>query len=347
MQSWEKILDEYGQIVEKELTDFLEKEIVESARYHDFIEKLYKELYDYIFRGGKRLASCSTLLVYKGFGKEIDDDIKAISIGIELIRHSILIHDDLVDNDELRRGALTIHEIYSKDKDPRFGNGIAIFSGNLLYSLALKAFRKSGYNLSRISNVTDLFIEGFKEVNESQVLDLLFEYKKPDIDEWYKMASKRAASLFKFSLLIGAILADAPKRDIELLREAAENIGYCFDIQDDIIDTFATEEQYGRKPGGDILKSKKPLHIVYTYMMGDQSQIDILHDSIQKGSLRDLEHIEEIIANCGALDAAKNCSRDHAKIAKKLILSTSINKEAKEFFVSFIEYVEKSLDWYK
>jgi len=346
MQSWEKILDECGQIVEKELADFLEKEIVESAGYHDFIEKLYKELYDYIFRGGKRLASCSTLLVYKGFGKEIDDNIKAISIGIELIRHSILIHDDLVDNDDLRRGALTIHKIYSKDMDPRFGNGVAIFSGNLLYALALKAFRKSGYNLTKFI-VTDLFIEGFKEVNESQVLDLLFEYKKSDINEWYKMASKRAASLFKFSLLIGAILADAPKRDIELLREAAENIGYCFDIQDDIIDTFATEEQYGRKPGGDILKNKKPLHVVYTYMMGDQSQIDVLHDSIQKGSLRDLENIREIIVNCGALDAAKNCSRDHAEMAKKLILSTSINKEAKEFFVSFIDYVEKSLDWYK
>ncbi len=347
MQSWEKILDEYGQIVEMELAEFLKNEMVESARYHDFIEKLYKELYDYIFRGGKRLASCSTLLVYRGFGKEIDDNIKAVSIGIELIRHSILIHDDLVDDDELRRGAFTIHKIYSKERDPRFGNGVAIFSGNLLYALALKAFLKSGYDLTRLVKVTDLFNNGFKEVNDSQVLDLLFEYKKPDIDEWYKMASKRAASLFRFSLLVGAILADAPKRDIELLREAAENIGYCFDIQDDIIDTFATEEQYGRKPGGDILKNKKPLHVVYTYMMGDQSQIDLLQDSIQKSSSQKLEHVRETIANCGALDAAKNCSKDHAEMAKKLILSTSINNETKEFFVSFIGYVEKSLDWYK
>jgi geranylgeranyl diphosphate synthase type II len=86
-------------------------------------------------------------------------------------------------------------------------------------------------------------------VNESQVLDLLFEYKTPDVNEWYVMASKRAASLFKASLLVGAVLADASEKDLRLLGEAAEHIGYCFDIQDDIIDTFASEEQYGRRPG--------------------------------------------------------------------------------------------------
>ena len=184
-------------------------------------------------------------------------------------------------------------------------------------------------------------------MNESQVLDLLFEHKKPDVNEWYVMASKRAASLFKASLLIGAMLADASDRDLELLREVGEHIGYCFDIQDDIIDTFALEEQYGRKPGGDISKHKKPLHIVYTYMMADPAQLETIESAAYMGRLEDLEKIRKVISDCGGLEAAKSRSREHANLAKKLISETNMSPEVKDFFNSFIDYVKESLNWYK
>lgn len=339
MSDWEKTLDNYSLMIEEKLSSLLEKETENAINYHDFIGRLYRNLREYTSRRGKRLASCSTLLAYKGFNGEVDDRILDVCAGIELYRHSILLHDDLVDNDETRRGGSTIHNRYSHEHDIRFGDGLAVFAGNILYTLAVKAFSSSGFESGKIVEVLNLLNDAFQAVNESQVLDLLFEYKTPDVNEWYVMASKRAASLFKASLLVGAVLADASEKDLRLLGEAAEHIGYCFDIQDDIIDTFASEEQYGRRPGGDLSKHKKPLHIVYAYMMADQSRLE--------NALEDLNKIRKVLSDCGALEEAKNRSRKHADSAKKLISETTMSREAKDFYISFIDYVKESLNWYK
>ncbi|MEM2936729.1 MAG: polyprenyl synthetase family protein [Candidatus Bathyarchaeia archaeon] len=186
-------------------------------------------------------------------------------------------------------------------------------------------------------------------VNESQILDLLFEYKEPDVGEWYRMASRRAASLFRITILTGAILGNAPENDLQLLGETAVHVGYSFDIQDDIIDTFASREQYGRIPGGDMARGKKPLHMVYTLKLADQRQLETLKKIINKRwvSQRNLEEVRAIIRECGALEAAKEESRKHAERAKALIAQTGLSVETKGFFSSLISYIEESLDWYK
>jgi len=347
MSAWEKTLDRYGLMIEERLSSFLEKETKDASDYHDFIGRLYEVLHEYTARRGKRLASCSTLLAYKGFNKGVDDLILSVCVGIELYRHSILVHDDLVDGDESRRGSSTVHKKYAREHDARFGDCLAVFTGNMLYALALKALSGSGFEPGKIVQVSNMLNNAFQAVNESQVLDLLFEYKKPDVDEWYVMASKRAVSLFKASLLIGAVLADAPENDLRLLREAAEHIGFCFDIQDDIIDTFASEEQYGRRPGGDLSRRKKPLHIVYTYLMARPEQLETIPSKAGMITRDDLDRIRRVISECGALEAAKSRSRVHADSAKKLILETNMSQEVKDFFNSFIDYVKESLNWYK
>lgn len=347
MTEYEKLLDENSAKIEKNLSNFLKKEIEFACGYHSFIESLYKNLYEFTFSGGKRLASCSTLLIYKGYSDKIDRKILSVCSGIELYRHSILIHDDLVDADKLRRGAKTIHAMYSEDYNTRFGDSVAIFAGNIYYTLAVNAFIDSTFSSNRILKVMRILNCAFKDVNDSQLLDLLFENKIPSIDEWYIMASKRAASLFRASMLIGATLANAPSKDVLLLKEAAENIGYCFDIQDDIIDTFASKDQYGRSPGEDLLKNKKPLHIVYTLMMASQSQLRVLQNITEKNISENLPKIRKIISDCGALEEAKKKSIQHAYKAKKLILETKMNDDVKNFYVSFIDYVKDSLNWYK
>ncbi len=346
MTDWEETLDKYSQMIQNQFTNILATEKKSAHSYHSFIGRVYDDLSKYLTRKGKRLASCSTLLIYNGYNKIIDEKILNIGVGIELYRHAILVHDDLVDNDEIRRGEPTIHKIYSKEYDTRFGNGAAVFIGNILNNLALKYLLKSGFGLKKTIAIVSLLNTVSQEVNESQTLDLLFEYTNPNVNEWYIMASKRAASLFKASILIGAILADAPENDIQLLQKAAEQIGYCFDIQDDIIDTYASKEQYGRRSGGDLLKNKKPLYIVYTYQLATQQQLKAMKYAIVNHP-NDLTIIKKIIVDCGALDAAKNRSREHANSAKKLISKTHMNTEIKKFFITFIDYIKDSLNWYK
>jgi geranylgeranyl diphosphate synthase type II len=237
--------------------------------------------------------------------------------------------------------------MYSEDYNTRFGDSVAIFAGNIYYTLAVNAFIDSTFSSNRILEVIKILNNAFKDVNDSQLLDLLFEHKIPSINEWYIMASKRAASLFRACMVIGATLANAPDKDVILLKEAAENIGYCFDIQDDIIDTFASEDQYGRKPGEDLSKNKKPLHIIYTHMMVSQSQLRVLKNLTDKNVSQNLSKIRKLISDCGALGEAKKKSIQHADKAKNLILKTKMNDDVKNFYVSFIDYVKDSLNWYK
>jgi geranylgeranyl pyrophosphate synthase len=347
--SWEKTLDQYGILIERKLNDYFAKNIKAAEAYHPFIKKVYTDARNYVLRKGKRLASCSTLLTYKGYTDKIDNQILNVCVSIELYRHSILVHDDLIDQDNFRRGGKTLHRLLAVGYDERLGEGTAVFLGNIVYTLALQSILDSGFPVAKLREVIHLLTTGYRNVNESQILDLLFEYKEPDVAEWAIMASRRAASLFKTTILAGAILAEAPKKDLSLLEAAATHIGYAFDIQDDIIDTFATQQQYGRPPGGDIALGKKPLHIVYLAQLTKGTKLNTLRKIIGKKQIasEELEAIKTMLKESGALKTAKEKSRKHAETAKKLVTQTNLNKETKSFLTSFITYIEESLDWYK
>ena len=96
--SWEETLDHYGLLIKGKLKDFLSEAKNAAKIYHPFIENVYLNIEEFILRGGKRLASCSTLLTYKGYAGDVDERILKMCVGIELLRHCILVHDDLIDN---------------------------------------------------------------------------------------------------------------------------------------------------------------------------------------------------------------------------------------------------------
>ncbi|MDH5437888.1 MAG: polyprenyl synthetase family protein [Candidatus Bathyarchaeota archaeon] len=345
---WEETLDQYGVLIDEELRNFFTETKNAAKTYHPFIEKVYSNMKEFVLRKGKRLASCSTLLTYKGYTSDIDTQILKVCVGIELYRHSILVHDDFIDKDEFRRGGKTFHRMFSED-DRRLGDGTAVFTGDMMYSMALRSIVNSGFAQKKLDRVLSMLLEGYRNVNESQILDLLFECKEPNADEWYVMASKRAASLFKTTILVGAVLGNAPEADLQPLGEAATHLGYSFDIQDDIIDTFASLEQYGRPPGGDLALGKKPLHVIYTLKLADRDGLNMLMSLTGKEhiSLESLEQVREVIRGSGGLKEAKEKSRSHAEKAKKLIAQTGLSGETKEFFASLITYIENSLNWYR
>jgi len=347
---WEETLEDYGVMIEERIKDYFKNLKEEAGRYHPFIADVYSNLEEFVLRRGKRLASCSTLLMYKGYTGRVDDNILDVCVGIEIYRHCILIHDDVIDMDTFRRGGRTIHQTFTEGYNGRFGEGVAVFLGNIAYSLASRVIMNSGFPEEKIVKSLSLLSKGYREVNESQILDLLFEYKRNvDVNEWLVMASKRAASLFKVTMLIGAVLGDASREDLKKLEEAAVNIGYAFDIQDDIIDTFADEEQYGKPPCRDIILGKKPLHVICALNLTDLEGSRNLRVLLGKKHLNreDIHLIRDMIRKSRGLEAAKEISRKHAEKARSLIIQTGLNDDVKEFFNSLIGYIEESLDWYK
>ncbi len=345
---WEELLDNYSSLIEQKLESYFSDLVQNAKNYHPLIRELYEKIHEYSLRKGKRLASCSTLLIYRGYTGRIDENILKVCTGIELYRHSILVHDDFVDNDEFRRGGKSFHKLFT-DHDKRFGERATVFAGDLIFALASQCISGSGFSIEKKGKALSLLTEGYCEVNESQILDLIFEYTYPEIDEWTKMAYNRAASLFRVSILAGAILGDAPEHDMVLLREAAISTGYSFDIQDDIIDLFASKKQYGRKPGGDLILGKKPLHIVLMRRRARKDELELLETVMHKKYITkaELEMIKQAVRRTGALESAKEESKRHAEIAKDLITRTKMSDEIKDLFYSLIDYVETSLDWYK
>jgi geranylgeranyl pyrophosphate synthase len=340
-------LQETSSLIEGELRRVFPSLQEESLRYHQFIGDNYKILQDFVLRRGKRLAASTTLMCYKGYKNNINQDILRICCGIELYRHAILIHDDIVDLENTRRGDKTIHKILGEKYDSRFGWGTAIFLGNILSSLGLILILKTNFDLDKLIRVSDLLLTNYKGVNESQILDLLFEYKNPDVEEWNSMADKRAVTLFRASILTGAFLGDANKEDTIKLENAAVNIGYAFDIQDDIIDTFSSPESYGRPCCGDITMGKRPLHIILTMNKNNEAKKFITNLKNKNLTIEDIEKIRNFVRKSGALQEAKIRSENHAKKAKELIEKTNLNKETKEFFYNITDYIKESLTWYE
>jgi geranylgeranyl pyrophosphate synthase len=155
--------------------------------------------------------------------------------------------------------------------------------------------------------------------------------------------------LFKVTLLTGAILADAPEADMKLLENAAVNMGFSFDIQDDIIDSFAKKEEYGRSTCLDISKNKKPLHVILALSSEDTKKAEGLRCLLGKQFLSygEKDLARQLLRETGGLDKAKEASKSHAQKARGFITQTALAEDVKRFFNSFIEYIEQSLNWYK
>lgn len=346
--SWEVTLDQYGRFIEDKIKEYLSEILDKAHTYHSFIATINEALKEFVLRKGKRLASFSTFLTYSSYAGKVDERILKVCVGIELYRHSILFHDDFVDKDDFRRGEKTVHRIFSELRDERFGEGIEVFLGDIAFALAVSAVMSSGFEEEKLIDVFRVISEGYHEVNESQILDLLFEGTDVSVEEWYVMASRRASSLFKVAMLVGAILGGASQKDSAALEEAAMNIGYSFDIQDDIIDTYATADQYGRSPGRDLTLGKKPLHVICTLTSSNQEKSEALRKLLCKRlTTEEVELAKLIIKDSGGLEESKKISRTHAEKAKMIIARTGLNEYSKNFFSSFINYIEESLEWYK
>ncbi|MFQ5712059.1 MAG: polyprenyl synthetase family protein [Candidatus Geothermarchaeales archaeon] len=342
--------------IDEELRKVLDEKIRGQRHSPPFIEEVYEFIKDYVLRRGKRLASSCTVMAFKGVKGEEDERILRAATSIEFFRHSILSHDDLVDEDELRRGEPSVHaafrdlhkERFRSGDSERFGDGMAVFIGNMLISLACEILCSSGFEAPDTQRALQLLTRNFRLVNDSQVLDLLFEFYEPTEEEWFAMARTRAPTLFETSILLGAILAGASEDQMEALRDYAWNIGYAFDIQDDIIGSFASEEEYGRPPMGDIALGKKTLFVIKALKKATGEDGFFLRRVLGKRGADggEIERFKEIVVKTGALEEARLKSRELAGKAVRALEVAGLSEEAEGFFVGLSDFIVESMEWY-
>ncbi len=208
---------------------------------------LYEPVQYVLSLGGKRIRPVLMLLGYN-LWKEQPEDILMPACGIETYHNYTLLHDDLMDNADVRRGHPTVHRRWDANK--------AILSGDSMLVLAYQ--RMQQVPADKLPAVLGLFTETALEIGEGQEYDMAFETRN-DVteDEYIEMIRLKTSVLLACALKIGAILADAPQQDADRLYRLGEQVGLAFQLQDDLLDVYGDPKVFGKAIGGDITSNKK------------------------------------------------------------------------------------------
>ena len=212
---------------------------------------LYEPIRYVLSLGGKRIRPVLMLLGYNLY-KDHPEDILMPALGLETYHNYTLLHDDLMDNADLRRGHQTVHK--------KWDANTAILSGDSMLVLAYQ--RRAQCDAAYLPQVLALFTETALEIGEGQQYDMDFENRN-DVteDEYIEMIRLKTSVLLACALKIGAILGGASKEDADLLYQFGEEIGLAFQLQDDLLDVYGDPKVFGKAIGGDITSNKK------TYML--------------------------------------------------------------------------------
>lgn len=210
-------------------------------------EGLYEPIEYVLSMGGKRLRPMLLLTTYRLFRPDYERAMSA-AVGIETYHNHTLLHDDLMDRADMRRGKATVHR--------RWNDNTAVLSGDTMLLLAYRLIASTA--VGRMEEVMALFTQSAIQICEGQQMDVNFE-TRADVSEaeYIEMIRLKTSVLLGCAAKMGALLADAPVADCDTLYAFAEKVGLAFQLQDDYLDTFGDPEVFGKKIGGDILCGKK------------------------------------------------------------------------------------------
>ena len=215
--------------------------------YPERPEGLYDPIRFILAGGGKRLRPMLLLTAYSLYHSDFTPAVSA-AIGIEMYHNHTLVHDDLMDHADVRRGRPTVHK--------RWNENTAVLSGDTMLLLAYRLIAQS--SVGRTDEVMRLFTDSAIEICEGQQYDVNFESRSDVTEaEYLEMIRLKTSVLLGCAAKMGALLADAPAADCEVLYRFAEKIGLAFQLQDDYLDAYGDSEVFGKKIGGDILCGKK------------------------------------------------------------------------------------------
>lgn len=240
----------------------LVNEFLNHLAYERKPASLYEPIKYVLSMGGKRIRPTLMLLAYNLF-KEDPEKILMNAIALETYHNYTLLHDDLMDNADMRRGHQTVHK--------KWDANTAILSGDSMLVLAYE--RMAQCDNQHLGKVLHLFTETALEIGEGQQYDMEFENRNDvNEEEYIEMIRLKTSVLLACALKIGAILADASEEDADNLYRFGEQIGLAFQLQDDYLDVYGDPKVFGKKIGGDITSNKKTFMLINAFNLANAEQ---------------------------------------------------------------------------
>ena len=265
--------------------DFLNEinAILENHPYNRQPESLYNPVRYVLEQGGKRIRPILMMLAYELY-KDHPEDIILPAVGLETYHNYTLLHDDLMDNADMRRGNQTVHK--------KWDANTAILSGDSMLVLAYRCMQQVSDN--KLRPVLETFTETALQVGEGQQYDMDFE-KRNDVseEEYIEMIRLKTSVLLACALKMGALLADAPKEDTDNLYKFGEQMGLAFQLQDDYLDVYGDPKVFGKAVGGDITSNKKTYMLINAFNRANTHQREEL---IRWTTAKEFDKQEKILA---------------------------------------------------
>jgi geranylgeranyl diphosphate synthase type II len=312
-----------------ELQELVSKKIKEK-KYSKYPEDLYDPL-DYIMSlGGKRMRPVLVLLAHHLYSDNHEEALDA-AIAVETFHNFSLIHDDIMDEAPIRRGKPTVHE--------KWNQNTAILSGDVMLIEAYELL--VNYKKEILPDLLKLFNRTAIEVCEGQQIDMLFETQQNvKVEEYIKMIELKTAVLLGCSLEIGAIIANAPADEAEMLYEYGRLMGIAFQLQDDYLDVYANPEKFGKQVGGDIIANKKTFLWIEAHRLANEQQSkDIAHwESIQVFKAEDkVTAITKIYNDLNIPQLTENKIKEYANQAFAILEKVKGKESVKALLVKLSE----------
>jgi len=281
-----------------------------------------KILYDaaghLIVNGGKRLRPFMVIKSCQILGGKTNNAMPAAS-AVEMVHNFTLVHDDIMDNDEMRHGVPTVHK--------KFGMSVAILAGDVLFSKAYQIISNSKLSPSATNQITSRLAKACVDVCEGQLFDIKMAEEKriPTQSEYIKMIGKKTAALFDVSCAMGAICATNKSQDISNLSSFGKNLGIAFQITDDLIGVMGDPKITKKPVGNDLREGKKSLPILMAInsAKGKNKKIILKAFGNSKASKNDLSNAVEVIRSLGIEENVRNQALKYAEHAEKSLAKYS------------------------
>lgn len=309
-------------------------EFLANLPYERKPKSLYEPIRYVLSMGGKRIRPTLMLLGYNLF-KDNPEKILLNAVALETYHNYTLLHDDLMDNADLRRGHETVHK--------KWDANTAILSGDSMLVLAYE--RMAQCDEKHLAKVLKLFTTTALEIGEGQQFDMEFENRNDVKEEEYiEMIRLKTSVLLACALKMGAILADASDEDAENLYKFGEQIGLAFQLQDDYLDVYGDTKVFGKEIGGDITSNKKTYMLINAFNLANDTQRAELQKWVDA---KDFDRAEKVAAvtrlynEIGIDKLAQDKIAYYFEQSKKYLDAVNVPAERKEELAKYAQKMMK------
>jgi len=345
-----KSLRTYKDKIELRLKTFLDEKIADAEKISDSSREIMQYIKEFNLRGGKRIRSILIIMAYKSLGGKNENAIIDIAVSAELMQSFLLIHDDIIDDDDLRRGGPTFHRIYAEkykdyDNPKKFGESMAIIAGDLLAAFGNEIISKSDFDEEKKLKLLQKFNKVVKLTGYGEIIDILSGLRTDMTEEEISKMQRLKTAIYTIEgpLHMGAIAAGVSDEQLKTLTDYAIPLGQAFQIRDDILGMFGSEEKLGKPADSDIKEGKKTLLILKVLENADKEQKELIGNALGNKNITktELTKVREIIKKTGSLDYSEILAEKLVKRAKNVIKNFDFEKQGKNFFLEIADYIIK------